>query len=88
MAERERRPGGDTPRLFFNPRSGRWMADHSRRQYHVGLAVAYNVWHYWEASADLGFLARFGAEMLVENARLWRVWRCTTPPTIGSTSAG
>ncbi|MBM4476335.1 glycoside hydrolase family 65 protein [Prescottella equi] len=61
----------ETPRLFFNPRSGRWMADHSRRQYHVGLAVAYNVWHYWEASADLGFLASFGAEMLVENARLW-----------------
>lgn len=61
----------ETPRLFFNPRSGRWMADHSRRQFHVGLAVAYNVWHYWETSADLGFLASFGAEMLVENARLW-----------------
>lgn len=61
----------ETPRLFFNPRSGRWMADHSRRQYHVGLAVAYNVWTYWEATADLGFLASFGAEMLVENARLW-----------------
>ncbi|WP_231569410.1 glycoside hydrolase family 65 protein [Prescottella defluvii] len=61
----------ETPRVLFNPRSGRWMADHSRRQYHVGLAVAYNVWHYWEASADLGFLAAFGAELLVENARFW-----------------
>ncbi|PTR27469.1 trehalose/maltose hydrolase-like predicted phosphorylase [Rhodococcus sp. OK519] len=61
----------ETPRMFFNPRSGRWMADNSRRQFHVGLAVAYNVWSYWEATADLGFLASFGAEMLVENARLW-----------------
>jgi len=61
----------ETPRVFFNPRSGRWMPDHSRRQYHVNLAVAYNVWHYWEATADLGFLAAFGAELLVENARFW-----------------
>ena len=61
----------ETPQLLFNPRSGRWMPDHSRRQYHVNLAVAYNVWHYWEATADLGFLAAFGAELLVENARFW-----------------
>ncbi|QCQ91137.1 glycoside hydrolase family 65 protein [Rhodococcus sp. SGAir0479] len=61
----------ETPRVLFNPRSGRWMPDHSRRQYHVNLAVAYNVWHYWEATADLGFLAAFGAELLVENARFW-----------------
>lgn len=61
----------ETPRVLFNPRSGRWMPDHSRRQYHVNLAVAYNVWHYWEATADLGFLAAFGAELLIENARFW-----------------
>lgn len=61
----------ETPRALFNPRSGRWMPDHSRRQYHVNLAVAYNVWHHWETTADWGFLGSFGAELLVEIARFW-----------------
>ncbi len=61
----------ETPAQFFNPRSGRWMDDNSRRQYHVSLAVAYNVWHYWEVTADLGFLSAYGAEILVEIARFW-----------------
>ncbi|MCJ0978935.1 HAD-IA family hydrolase [Rhodococcus sp. ARC_M12] len=61
----------ETPRFLFNPRSGRWMADHSSRQFHVGLAVAYNVWHYWQVTADFGFLVSYGAEMLIEIARFW-----------------
>ncbi|ORI20714.1 hypothetical protein BJD99_06615 [Rhodococcus sp. 1163] len=61
----------ETPHVLFNPRSGRWMPDHSNRQFHVGLSVAYNAWHYWEVTADFGFLASYGAEMLVENARFW-----------------
>lgn len=61
----------ETPPSFFNPYSGRWMADNSQRQYHVGLAVAYNVWHYWETTADLGFLTAYGAELLIEIARFW-----------------
>ena len=61
----------ETPRLLFNPRSGRWMPDHSSRQFHVGLSVAYNVWHYWEVTADREFLASYGVELLVENARFW-----------------
>jgi trehalose/maltose hydrolase-like predicted phosphorylase len=47
------------------------MADHSSRQFHVGLAVAYNVWHYWQVTADFGFLVSYGAEMLIEIARFW-----------------
>lgn len=61
----------ETPRSFYNPISGRWMADNSRLQYHVGLAVAYNVWHYWQTTADAGFLSAYGAEMLIEVARFW-----------------
>ncbi|SDD38802.1 beta-phosphoglucomutase family hydrolase [Rhodococcus tukisamuensis] len=61
----------ETPPAFFNRHSGRWMPDNSARQFHVNLAVAYNVWHYWEVTADFGFLATFGAELLVENARFW-----------------
>ena len=61
----------ETPSEFFNPRSGRWMADNSRRQHHVGLAIAYEVWQYHQVTADLDFLADHGAELLVEIARFW-----------------
>lgn len=63
-----------TPRVLLNPRSGRWMPDHSNRQFHVGLAVAYNVWQYWEVTADFAFLSSYGIEMLVEIARFWASW--------------
>lgn len=61
----------ETPDSFYNPRSGRWMPDRSRRQFHVGLAIAFNVWQYWETTADLAFIEAHGAEMLVEIARFW-----------------
>ncbi|MPZ79004.1 MAG: family 65 glycosyl hydrolase [Actinophytocola sp.] len=61
----------ETPEYFYNPRSRRWMADNSRRQYHVNLAVAYNVWHYYQVTGDIDFLAAYGAELLVEIARFW-----------------
>jgi trehalose/maltose hydrolase-like predicted phosphorylase len=61
----------ETPQLLFNPRSGRWMPDHSRLQRHVGLAVAYNVWRYFEATGDIEFLAGYGADLVVEVARLF-----------------
>ena len=60
-----------TPTGLFNPRSGRWMPDNSRRQHHVGLAVAWNVWQYYQTTADLQFLREHGAELLVEIARFW-----------------
>ncbi|GGU91456.1 family 65 glycosyl hydrolase [Streptomyces albospinus] len=61
----------ETQRLHLNPRSGRWLPDHSRLQHHVGSAVAYNVWQYWQASGDTKFLHTKGAEMLLEIARFW-----------------
>ncbi|WP_017594146.1 glycoside hydrolase family 65 protein [Nocardiopsis potens] len=59
----------ESQRLHLNPRSGRWLPDHSHLQRHVGLAVAYNVWQHHQATGDLSFLAEFGAELLVEVAR-------------------
>ncbi len=59
----------ETPAQLFNIRSGTWMPDNSRLQRHVGLAVAYNVWQYHQATADVEFLAGFGAELIVEVAR-------------------
>ncbi len=61
----------ETPSEFFNPRSGRWMTDNSRRQHHVGLAIAYGVWQYHQVTGDLDFLVDHGAELLVEIARFW-----------------
>jgi len=61
----------ETPSEFLNPRSGRWIPDHSRRQHHVGLAVAYELWQFHQVSVDDDFLIDHGAEMLVEIARFW-----------------
>jgi len=61
----------ETPTQLFNSHSQTWMPDNSRRQRHVGLAIAYNVWRYYEATADLDFLGAYGAEMLIEIARFF-----------------
>lgn len=61
----------ETQQLHLNPRSGRWLPDHSRLQHHVGSAVAYNVWHYCEATGDIEFLHGEGAEVLLQIARFW-----------------
>jgi trehalose/maltose hydrolase-like predicted phosphorylase len=61
----------ETPELHLNPMSGRWNPDPTHRQRHVGIAVAYNVWEYVEATDDRAFLGAYGEEMLLEIARFW-----------------
>ncbi|MFE0653509.1 glycoside hydrolase family 65 protein [Streptomyces sp. NPDC059534] len=61
----------ETQALHLNPRSGRWLPDHSHLQRHVGSAVAYNVWRYAQSTGDRGFLHSAGAEILLEVARYW-----------------
>jgi trehalose/maltose hydrolase-like predicted phosphorylase len=61
----------ETQTLHLNPASGHWLPDHSHLQRHINVAVAYNVWQYYEATGDLDFLATYGAEMLLEIARFW-----------------
>lgn len=61
----------ETPTELFNVRSENWMPDNSRRQRHVGLAVAYNVWQYYQATNDIEFLSQYGAEILIEVARFF-----------------
>ncbi|MEV0636645.1 glycosyl hydrolase family 65 protein [Streptomyces sp. NPDC050619] len=61
----------ETQQLHLNPRSGRWLPDHSHLQHHVGSAIAYNVWQYCEASGDAEFLHTEGAETLLQIARFW-----------------
>ena len=61
----------ETPACIFNPRSGRWFTDRSRLQRHVSLAVAYEVWQYFEITNDLEFVVNYGAELLIEIARFF-----------------
>lgn len=57
--------------LHLNPRSGRWLADHTYLQRHVNAAIAYNVWQYWQVTHDHEFLSQYGAGMFLEIARFW-----------------
>lgn len=61
----------ETPPELFNVRNGEWMPDNSHRQRHVGLAIAHSVWQYYESTSDIGFLIDYGAELIIEVARLF-----------------
>jgi trehalose 6-phosphate phosphatase len=61
----------ESQRLHLNPRSGRWNPDPTWRQHHIGSAIAYNIWQYYQATGDREFLTHHGAEMLLEIARFW-----------------
>jgi len=55
----------------LNPRSQRWVPDNSYLQRHVGSAIAYNAWQYFQVTHDVEFLQFYGAELILEIARFW-----------------
>jgi trehalose-phosphatase len=61
----------ESPALHLNPRSGHWSIDPSHRAHHIGIAIAYNVWQFYQVTGDLSYLIDYGAELLVEIARFW-----------------
>lgn len=61
----------ETPEFQQNPKSGRWHRDDTRFQFHVGSAVAHNIWRYFLATGDFDFMASYGVEVMVEVARMW-----------------
>jgi alpha,alpha-trehalase len=61
----------ESQEVHLNPRSGRWLPDSSHLQRHVNAAIAYNIWQYFQVTADMEFLSFYGAEMFLEIARLW-----------------
>jgi alpha,alpha-trehalase len=61
----------ETQRRHLNPRSNRWNPDNSALQRHLNAAIVYNLWQYYQVTGDLGFLAGFGAELIIEVARFW-----------------
>jgi trehalose/maltose hydrolase-like predicted phosphorylase len=61
----------ETQELNLNPHSHRWVPDNSYLQRHVGSAIAYNVWQYFQVTRDVEFLQFMGAELILEIARFW-----------------
>ncbi len=61
----------ETDQAYLNPRSGNFITDNTHLERHVGAAIAFNVWHYYEATGDADFLHDYGAELMLEIARFW-----------------
>ena len=61
----------ETQVVHLNPLSGEWGPDHSSLQRHVSLAIAYNVWQYFDATTDVDFIEKYGAEIFFEICRFW-----------------
>lgn len=57
--------------LHLNPQSGHWVEDTTHIQRHINIAVAYNVWLYYQVTGDRHFMSYYGAEMIIETARLF-----------------
>jgi trehalose/maltose hydrolase-like predicted phosphorylase len=57
--------------IHLNPKSGRWIPDHSKLQRHINAAIPYNVWQYYQATGDKDFLGSFGAELILNTALFW-----------------
>jgi alpha,alpha-trehalase len=61
----------ETQVVHLNPKSGRWLPDHSQLQRHVNAAIVYKIWQFYQASGDLEFLCFNGSEIILEIARFW-----------------
>jgi alpha,alpha-trehalase len=57
--------------LHLNPASGRWIPDNSQLERHINIAVAYNIWQYYQVTGDDDFLSFYGAELIISIARFW-----------------
>jgi trehalose/maltose hydrolase-like predicted phosphorylase len=60
-----------TPGRLFNPLNQRWMPDNSSLQRHVGLAIAFSAWQFYESTGDIQFLLHEGGDLIVEIARFF-----------------
>ncbi len=57
--------------VHLNPASGRWIPDDSQLQRHINIAIAYNVWQYYQVTGDENFLSFYGSEFMILIARFW-----------------
>lgn len=61
----------ETQTVHLNPLTGEWGDDYSSLQRHVSLAIAYNIWEYYNSTNDADFMEEAGAEMFLEICRFW-----------------
>jgi trehalose/maltose hydrolase-like predicted phosphorylase len=61
----------ETPQFDWNSDKQTWSIDNSALQVHVNAAIAYDIWQYYQVTADLNFMQSYGAEMLFEIARFF-----------------
>lgn len=59
----------ETPTELYDTVTRRWIPDFSHLQRHVGIAIVYDTWQYYQVTGDVDFLADYGAEMIIEIAR-------------------
>ncbi|MDD5701261.1 MAG: trehalose-phosphatase [Dehalococcoidales bacterium] len=57
--------------LHLNPESGRWVPDNSQLERHINVAIAYNIWQYYQVTGDLEFMVFYGAGVIMDLARFW-----------------
>lgn len=61
----------ETQIIHLNPISGEWGDDYSSLQRHISIAIAYNVWYYFQVTNDLAFMEESGAQLFFEICRFW-----------------
>ena len=61
----------ETQVIHLNPLNGQWDTDHSSLQRHVSLAVAFDIWQYFQITDDHAFMKDYGTEMFLEICRFW-----------------
>ncbi|KQC09741.1 MAG: trehalose 6-phosphate phosphorylase [Candidatus Cloacimonas sp. SDB] len=61
----------ETQKIHLNPKSGRWLPDHSHLQYHINSAIPFNVWNYFQSTDDIDFMVSHGAEIIIAAALFW-----------------
>ena len=61
----------ETQVIHLNPLNGHWDVDHSSLQRHVSLAVAFDIWQYYQITEDHDFMRLYGTEMFLEICRFW-----------------
>ncbi|HLF76781.1 MAG TPA: glycosyl hydrolase family 65 protein [Dehalococcoidia bacterium] len=60
-----------TPPYAIGPRGQAIAIRNGDLEQHVSAAVAFAVWQYWQATHDVDFLLKYGAEMVLETCRFW-----------------
>ncbi len=61
----------ETQSIHYNPVSDTWGPDYSSLQRHVSLAIAYNVYTYYEQTGDREFMQKYGIELFFEICKFW-----------------